>query len=190
MELYKEKLCEFLTTSVENFNYSKQIFDLYQNGEMRDFIVMNYLNGFLKNIENSISQSSGGWITNILKRPNEISPNEIYLIIYKNNWKGFSIGWDIYNNEIGICHLDHKIEQKWRTKIINYQKSKKTYSGQENDEWFWWEKFTFDINDFDTLFKMTPINLEINSKEISDRLMSYTIKHEKEVKDILSLKEK
>lgn len=192
MDSYKEKLCEFLTSTVENFNYSKQIFDLYENGEIKQFIIKKHLDKFLDNVKNLINQSSVGWKSSIISRND--NPDYIHLILSKIEWDGFSISWDVISNDIGICYYDENIDRGWKSRINGYLKTTDRKeiinSKQDYKEWLWWEDFTFDFEDYDLLFSITPIKSELTSIDISNQLMKYSSKYEKQIKHILSLKEK
>jgi len=190
MELYKEKLCEFLTSTEVNFNHSKQIFELYQSSEINEFLKTRYLMDFLNSVEILIQQSSVGWKTRINVDPD--NPDFKYLLLYKDDWEGFSMNWDVKCNDIGLCQFDNKIDRGWRSRINSYLKNigKPINSDKEYKEWLWIDDFTFDLDDIDTLFNITPIKSEISSMDISIQLMNYSSKYEQQIKHIISLKEK
>jgi len=188
MEPYKEKLCEYLTNSVENFNYSRQIVDLYESGEFNGFIKMYYLKDLLRKIESQINQSSEGWKSQFKDYPEW---DEIDLYIFKEDWNGLSIGWCVLSNEIGICcQPDFKFNKEWRTRINEYLRNSDSKGNmkEENPSWLWWENFNFNLNDYNIMFKIIPINSEITSKDISNQLIRYSSMYENQIKDLLKLK--
>ncbi len=188
MEMYKEKLCEFLTNSIENFTYSRQIVDLYQSGEFKDFIKKYYLKDLLHKVEYQINQSVEGWKSQIKDYPEY---DEIDLIIYKSDWDGISISWCVYSNEIGICQHGQDFDKEWRKQINEYLRTtnSKDIMREDSPRWLLWESFVFNINDYNTMFKVIPTNSELTSKDLSNQLIRYSMSYENQIREILSRKQ-
>lgn len=186
MESYKEKLCEFLMSTPENISYSKEIFDLFQNGEIKEFIVSKYLDDFLVTIQDLINQSPDGWKSKIIKYPDETN-----IIIFKEEWRDLSISWSVLSNEIGLCNHHGIFESGFRSRINSYlsttDRKDKMFLEQDNKHWLWWERSFCDVNDYNFLFKLTPSESEVFSIDLSRQLMSYSSVYDIQVQQIHSL---
>jgi hypothetical protein len=185
MELYKERLCDFLISSEENLHHSLEMYELFKSGDLKSFIVKKYLMDFLEKIQESIDKSIEGW-----KSDFKGDVNYVDFFIFKEEWGNLCIGWDVVDNEIGICHRNVEFEQTWRIKINEYLQTtdKKDKMDIENKHWVWYEKFQFDITDYNVLFKILPIKSDMSVSEFSNQLKKYSSIYEYQVKKILSLK--
>lgn len=183
MESYEEKLCKYLTSSVENFNYSKKIFELFNDRKIHQYLKSNYLMNFLYKVRDNIIDQKGGW-------ESEVKGNLSYvdLLIYKKDWNGVCVGLDVFENEIGISLLDGEFDKEWKTKIMMCPNTPviSGFKDFDNPHWLWYMKFTFDLNDVNVLFNLTDSYSEILSKDLSHQLVDFSKKYENHILDINS----